>query len=107
MCVCAVRLMRVGAVLCCVLQSWYFHAMPFLLLSHAPAPQSFRQMVVTVLWRLLLPVLALEGAFLTFPATPLSSTLLQLAHWFTLVQIRPLDPTVTVGPVTVGQKKQQ
>ena len=68
--------------------------MPLLLLSQTPAPQSLWQLIQIVLYRLLLPVMALEAAFLTFPATPASSVVLQIVHGFTLLQIRPLRPIV-------------
>lgn len=69
-------------------------AVPFLLVTHAEPPPSFAGFLQTAVVRLLLPMLALEGAFLTFPATALSSSVLQMAHavilWHSLRPVQPL-----------------
>lgn len=63
-------------------QSWYFHSIPLLLwypLTQQPKPPSIR----TLLIRMAMTVVvmgSLEGAFLTFPATSISSLMLQVAH---------------------------
>jgi ALG3 protein len=61
-----------------VLQSWYFHAVPYLLWS-GPYPLLLKVTMVGLL----------ELAFLTFPATPASSLILQAVHLLVLIQIRP------------------
>ena len=55
--------------------SWYFATLPYLLWVNTPYP-----MVLNVLL-----LIAIEISFLTFPATPTSSLVLQLAHWSILV----------------------
>jgi alpha-1,3-mannosyltransferase len=61
--------------------SWYFHSLPFLLwLSSSAAARK---------WNLPIPLrliclAAMEWSFLTFPATPLSSAILQLVHFLIL-----------------------
>ena len=55
--------------------SWYFSTLPFLLWRETPYP-----------WPIGFGLLAaIEYAFLTFPATPTSSIVLQVAHWSILV----------------------
>lgn len=54
---------------------WYFSALPFLLWRETPYP---------IMMRLIL-LGAVEYAFLTFPATPSSSMVLQIAHWTILI----------------------
>ena len=68
-------------------QSWYFHSIPLLLWFSANSlsgPSSSNRGRAQFPWLLLLVTLsvlvALEGAFLTFPATPISSAILQVAH---------------------------
>ena len=55
--------------------SWYCSATPFLLWRSGRYPILVRVVLVGVM----------EYAFLTFPATPTSSALLQVAHWLTLL----------------------
>lgn len=55
--------------------AWYISALPFLLWRETPYP----------LWLRLLLLGAVEFAFLTFPATPVSSLVLQVAHCAILV----------------------
>jgi alpha-1,3-mannosyltransferase len=60
--------------------AWYFHSLPYLLWSSSPAyPLAVRLLVLA----------GVELAFLTFPATPWSSAILQLCHVAILLQIRP------------------
>jgi alpha-1,3-mannosyltransferase len=54
---------------------WYFSALPFLLWRETSYP----------IWVRLMLLLCVEYAFLTFPATPLSSFVLQVAHWSILI----------------------
>ena len=62
--------------------AWYISSIPFLLWSSArPVPLILRIVLLV----------ALEYAFLTFPATPTSSLVLQLVHVVILWQIRPPD----------------
>lgn len=60
--------------------SWYFHSIPLLLWYHPNVPPNKSSFP----WRRLLLCIivmgAIEGAFLTFPATPTSSAILQIAH---------------------------
>ena len=66
-----------------------------MLLAHVQPPQSFVSLLQTIVLRLVLPMVALEMAFLTFPATPQSSAVLQVVHAFILCQVmRPLEPIV-------------
>jgi alpha-1,3-mannosyltransferase len=66
--------------------SWYFHAVPYLLWT-----ASTRQPGNTLLKLLVCLALlaAIEVAFLTFPATPQSSAILQICHLLVLATIRP------------------
>ena len=59
--------------------AWYISSVPFLLWSSAACPLPLRVLLLG----------ALEFAFLTFPATPISSMVLQAAHLVILLQIRP------------------
>lgn len=59
--------------------AWYITSVPFLLWTHGTYPLPLRVLLLA----------ALEYAFLTFPATPTSSLVLQMAHIATLIQIRP------------------
>ena len=59
--------------------AWYISSVPFLLWSGALYPLPLRVLLLG----------ALEYAFLTFPATPMSSMVLQAAHLAILLQIRP------------------
>mmetsp|Transcript_11964 Transcript_11964/g.22990 ORF Transcript_11964/g.22990 Transcript_11964/m.22990 type:complete len:473 (-) Transcript_11964:118-1536(-) len=78
--------------------SWYVSAVPFLLLAHAKAPQSLASLIQNIVLRLLIPMGAMEVAFLTFPATPASSAMLQIAHLFTLSHVvRPIEPILVVA----------
>jgi len=55
--------------------SWYFPALPYLLWRETSYPVTVR----------LLLLACIEYAFLTFPATPTSSSVLQVAHWAILI----------------------
>jgi len=57
--------------------SWYFHSLPFLLWYTGAYP----------VWLRIVILVAIELAFLTFPATSWSSAILQVAHWAILVQL--------------------
>ena len=81
------------------MQSWYFHALP-LLMWYTANVVSTDTSTYTVRNRSLFGTLvrlslvigvmaAIEFAFLTFPATPTSSIVLQLAHGVVLWHIRP------------------
>eukprot|EP00934_Nitzschia_sp_Nitz4_P004436 Nitzschia sp. Nitz4//scaffold157_size52427//32726//33925//NITZ4_006843-RA/size52427-exonerate_protein2genome-gene-0.9-mRNA-1//1//CDS//3329537464//4426//frame0 len=54
---------------------WYFPSLPFLLWLETPYP----------LWLRLCCLGAIEYSYLTFPATPVSSLVLQIAHWAILL----------------------
>ena len=86
--------------------SWYFHSLPFLLWCNSAKVHQRNQATTTttttttitvgpIIYRLVLLV-AIEMAFLTFPATPTSAAVLQLAHAAVLVQIQP--PNVLLLP---------
>lgn len=69
--------------------SWYFSALPYLLWRETPYPIPLRLLLLG----------CIEYAFLTYPATPVSSLVLQLAHWsivipcvFLVVRPRPQQP---------------
>ena len=55
--------------------SWYFPSLPYLLWRETPYPIPVRILLLG----------CVEYAFLTFPATPTSSSLLQIAHWIILI----------------------
>lgn len=55
--------------------SWYFSALPFLLWRGTPYPMPIR----------ILLLVCIEYALLTFPATPTSSIILQIAHFSILI----------------------
>jgi alpha-1,3-mannosyltransferase len=61
---------------------WYFHALPFLLWT------SNNNYAYPVPLRLAI-MAAIEYAFLTFPATPTSSAVLQVAHAAILLRTSP------------------
>lgn len=61
--------------------SWYFPSLPFLL---------WRETSFPIVVRVIL-LLCIESSFLTFPATAMSSAILQAAHWVILI------PCVFVG----------
>lgn len=98
--------------------SWYFHALPYMLWCQTNATTRTTAAAATTLTRAsslrggggggddgmsssssfsypivvrIALLLAIEVAFLTFPATPFSSALLQVAHLAILLQIRPPD----------------
>jgi alpha-1,3-mannosyltransferase len=54
---------------------WYFSALPFMLWRETSYPLPLRVVLL----------LGIEYAFLTFPATPVSSAVLQVAHWSILI----------------------
>jgi alpha-1,3-mannosyltransferase len=63
--------------------SWYFHTLPYLLwFGGGRYPIALR----------LALLIAIESAFLKFPATSFSSALLQLSHLAILAQIQPPSP---------------
>jgi alpha-1,3-mannosyltransferase len=62
--------------------AWYFHALPFILWNSDTYP---------VVIRILL-LIAVESSFLTYPATPISSAILQAAHLAILLQVKPSEP---------------
>jgi alpha-1,3-mannosyltransferase len=55
--------------------AWYFASLPYLLWRETPYPIPVRLLVLA----------AVEHAFLKFPATPTSSSVLQIAHWIILI----------------------
>jgi len=55
--------------------SWYFPSLPYLLWRETPYPMPLRILLLG----------CVEYAFLTFPATPTSSAVLQIAHWIILI----------------------
>jgi alpha-1,3-mannosyltransferase len=55
--------------------AWYISALPFLLWRETPYP----------VWLRLVLLGMVEFSFLTFPATPVSSLVLQVAHWAILI----------------------
>ena len=59
--------------------AWYISSVPFLLWASGTFPIPVRAVLLG----------GLEYAFLTFPATPTSSMVLQLAHLAILLQIKP------------------
>jgi alpha-1,3-mannosyltransferase len=81
--------------------AWYFHSLPFLLWYYTIGSNTNE--VASVPGSLGYPVAsrvallcAIEGAFLTFPATPMSSAILQLAQLAILIQIRPPTEFVAI-----------
>lgn len=62
---------------------WYFHSLPYLLLQQQEQVAYYSISIAVLL------LVAIEMAFLTYPATPLSSALLQISHMAILSQIRP------------------
>jgi alpha-1,3-mannosyltransferase len=98
--------------------TWYFHSIPFLLLCrylhttiHPPptvstvAVSSVPTYIVPEWHSMILIVYviavfaAIESAYLVFPATYMSSVILQLAHFIILVQIRPPKNVVVLLPM--------
>ena len=84
--------------------SWYFHALPFLLLYHHIPPSSdptleSPQKSTAPWWmiRAIIILVTIENAYLTFPATPISSAALQLAHLAILIQIRPPNNVLAIS----------
>jgi alpha-1,3-mannosyltransferase len=55
--------------------AWYFSSLPYLLWRETPYPIPMRLFLLA----------AVEYAFLEFPATPTSSSVLQIAHWIILI----------------------
>ena len=82
--------------------SWYFHALPYLLWCHSTTTSSSSYPI----WMRLGLLLSVEMAFLTFPAKPWSSALLQVAHLAILQQIRPPAPFVHIVGGTNTNSKQ-
>jgi alpha-1,3-mannosyltransferase len=62
--------------------AWYFHSLPFLL-WWSSSSSAARKWNLPIPLRLLC-LAAMEWSFLTFPATPLSSAMLQLVHFLIL-----------------------
>ena len=77
--------------------AWYFHALPYLLWTNPYYPLGIR----------ILLLVGIELAFLTFPATPWSSAVLQLAHAAILWQIRPPVHIVAERAVSIGNRKSE
>jgi alpha-1,3-mannosyltransferase len=71
--------------------SWYFHALPFLLICPRIHSSLQPTQSMTPWWmvRAIVILVAVEIAYLTFPATPVSSAMLQIAHFAILIQIGP------------------
>mmetsp|Transcript_8532 Transcript_8532/g.12159 ORF Transcript_8532/g.12159 Transcript_8532/m.12159 type:complete len:108 (-) Transcript_8532:295-618(-) len=61
--------------------SWYFHAVPFLLWNSSKIPFMMKIILVG----------AVEYSYNIYPSTPLSSGLLQISHFATLVTIWRTD----------------
>ncbi|GAX18365.1 alpha-1,3-mannosyltransferase [Fistulifera solaris] len=82
--------------------SWYFAALPYLLWSPTNG-DSF------AMWAFrLLPIAGVEIAFLTFPATPWSSAILQLSHVAVLLSIQPplvIDAEQATKAVETARKR--
>eukprot|EP00980_Cylindrotheca_fusiformis_P026680 scaffold16906_cov113-Cylindrotheca_fusiformis.AAC.1 len=55
--------------------AWYFSSLPYLLWRETPYPIPIRMVLL----------LCIESSFLTFPATAMSSAVLQTAHWLILI----------------------
>mmetsp|Transcript_18443 Transcript_18443/g.27329 ORF Transcript_18443/g.27329 Transcript_18443/m.27329 type:complete len:452 (+) Transcript_18443:277-1632(+) len=76
--------------------AWYFHSLPLLLWT-VSLPKYGDNTIVSYLWVLLRNLgllVVIEYAFLTFPATPISSLLLQLAHyWILFLCIKTTTPS--------------
>ncbi|KAL7559417.1 hypothetical protein ACA910_009978 [Epithemia clementina (nom. ined.)] len=97
--------------------SWYFHALPLLMWYSASVYSIFVNNNDAVLerpgfycWRRFVITLgvmaAVECAFLTFPATPLSSAILQMAHVVVLWHIRS-PPRVVVAMVKQNSRSKE
>merc|ERR1712151_205245 len=77
----------IGIVACRTLHyqfyTWYFHSIPFLLwISFSSSSSSILSII-----RNIIIVLSIEYSFNVFPATYVSSLLLQCMHWFILIYI--------------------
>lgn len=82
--------------------SWYFPALPYLLWRETIYPLPIRLLLLG----------CIEYAFLTFPATPASSFVLQVAHWAILIPcvlvIRPrASDNQDTSPTDNASKKNQ
>lgn len=71
--------------------SWYYSALPYLLWRETPYPTPIRLLLLG----------SIEAAFLTFPATAVSSAVLQIAHWCilipcVLVTVKPQQSNLSV-----------
>lgn len=77
--------------------AWYFASLPYLLWS-----SSMNNSILTWAFRLL-PLVAVEVAFLTFPATPWSSAILQFSHLIVLLTIHP-PPQILETSYETGTK---
>jgi alpha-1,3-mannosyltransferase len=81
--------------------SWYFHSLPYLLWT------TIRESNARVAVRVLLLV-GVEGAFLTFPATPTSSGVIQFCHLMILAAVlvhgfpSPVEPSLAKSPGRTG-----
>lgn len=73
--------------------SWYFHSIPYLLWTTNVYPLPVKLLVLA----------SMEYAFLTFPATQASSTILQVAHFATLIPCLLKDPP-SIFPLERKQK---
>lgn len=67
---------------------WYFHSIPYLLWYSDISSTASGIGGYPILFRLII-VVVIELAYLTFPATPISSLALQMAHFAVLLQIQP------------------
>lgn len=84
--------------------SWYFHALPFLLWCNTISPQSNKIRAPHHILLRIIQIVAIEFAFLTFPATPTSSAILQITHMCILFQIRVTN--VLLLPATNASEDQ-
>lgn len=73
--------------------SWYFHSIPYLWWSSPNFAESpLRWIPLPSLVVGLLVLMGMEAAFLTYPATPISSGILQVCHWLVLINALLLEP---------------
>ena len=88
---------------------WYFHSLPFLLwcnstirIASTNSNKATSMMVVDSIPHRIILLAAIEIAFLTFPATPTSSSVLQLAHMAVLLRIQPPPVLMPAAPPPVS-----
>ena len=79
---------------------WYFHSVPMLLWMTSLGPNSSTKTVNNVVFALVLNMLAVAGieyAFNVFPATKLSSAMLQISHAYLLSKVVMSElPTIEI-----------